>query len=794
MSIAVQVHVVPGLATGPIVTIVCDDPQAHFFQMSALLAQEALQLPNTLSDGVSRVEGQLDQKDWSPQLLQALTTIDAGHWRLFTIATVSQGPLAGRMAVGMGSNKARLTRASNLALAVTALRFGPSLPRNEYLRELDASVQLRELNGAALRALSASTSQSAAVATHVDLRPATPPPPPPPPFPPPKSLFRATEKQPPAQYHSQPADQPPPDARQVPVPMFISAVDGCCGKTVAVADGLDAVPVAPPSSTPDVESMSVDDIKHRLVAWRRQQPCLEKPLIIAVRRLMQCPAGDNGAHEEAFKSDDEECFRALQAVVERDTWKGHSFGKDWVHAWLKWGEPFDIEDPTACCKAIAGKTEQKQRDNWKWYFGSAPWMQLIVRLPLVPLRPAKPTMDKQPSPQTPVPAFPPTPSSSVSSQPPGPASPSAPRHGVETSSFLGGVWEFEAGTRWSRFSPEQNTRLEDAWRENQDIVVFNAGGDFQFEVDLVAMHQTMSATGAVWKVRRQVSQPVLGEGSGLLPAGAKAGPSADLQAHVPETDFLEACRPVLPEPDRDQVLIGLSRYKLQEDADPAAVLSAHACRPVLPEPDRHQVLTGLSRDNAEDALTIRTLGSMDSIPIGTDLDTGFYRNLWAAGLVSDPGGGLVVQCNRGMRVIDAENVGFSYGEGVFKRQTWHREGVRLAVQHFVQEGLHVILVTPRRHLKDMEEDRVDVVIAENSNGTDDVQVLKQAHAHNCPWVSRDGAKDWMKDWRLSSDLRQWVQKYSFLQVRWSWGPRGDFVPDFDLPTPSLRPSNGAKNL
>ena len=44
-----------------------------------------MQLPNNLSNAISRVEGQLDDKDWSPHLLQALTTLDAGRWRLSTL-------------------------------------------------------------------------------------------------------------------------------------------------------------------------------------------------------------------------------------------------------------------------------------------------------------------------------------------------------------------------------------------------------------------------------------------------------------------------------------------------------------------------------------------------------------------------------------------------------------------------------------------------------------------------------------------------------------------------------------
>merc|ERR1712150_268602 len=75
-------------------------------------------------------------------------------------------------------------------------------------------------------------------------------------------------------------------------------------------------------------------------------------------------------------------------------------------------------------------------------------------------------------------------------------------------------------------------------------------------------------------------------------------------------------------------------------------------------------------------------------------------------------------------------------------------------------------------------------------GTDDVMVLKEAMKFNCPVVSRDGFQEWKDDPRLSRDLRQWVGDMSFLQVRFSWNSNGDFVPDFDLPTPVLKPSAG----
>lgn len=552
----------------------------------------------------------------------------------------------------------------------------------------------------------------------------------------------------------------------------------------------------PSASTPEPERMSVDDVKRLLVAWRRQQRRLEQSLLLAAKRLLQCPAGDH-AGAEFLDSSDALILQHLRAVLEGDTWRGSSCGENWVRDWLKWGEPFSIEDASECGKIIGGKSEQKRRDNWQWYFGAAPFMEPIVASDVIPAKtpcnrsllphPSTPAQPPAPLPSTP--AQSPAPLPFVSVRPSSPVGPSSSQAGGETSNDAGGVWEFENSSRWNRFPPEQSTRLEDAWKHNKDVVVFNAGFEFEFEVDMVAMHQTMIASGAVWKVRRQVSQVVPGEDSRPLQAGATPESPSDLHAPFPDEGLLDACKPALPEPDRDEVLFGLGRSEIPPDADLAAVPSADACRPMLPEPERDQVLAALSRHNADDALTINTLGSADSIPVGTDLAADFYRNLWAARLVSDPTARLVVQCNRGMRVIDAENVGFSYGEALGKGKKWDCEGVRRAVRHFLQEGLHVILVTPRRQLKDMTEDKVDVIFAESSNSTDDVQVLKQAHAHNCPWVSRDGAKDWKKDFRLSSELRTWVQEYSFLQVRWSWGPRGEFVPDFDLPTPALRPAN-----
>ena len=62
-----------------------------------------------------------------------------------------------------------------------------------------------------------------------------------------------------------------------------------------------------------------------------------------------------------------------------------------------------------------------------------------------------------------------------------------------------------------------------------------------------------------------------------------------------------------------------------------------------------------------DTLTIASVRSTDSIPIGTDLDpVNGYQNLWAANRVSDPMAKLLVQRKHGCHVVDGENVGYSF--------------------------------------------------------------------------------------------------------------------------------------
>lgn len=199
--------------------------------------------------------------------------------------------------------------------------------------------------------------------------------------------------------------------------------------------------------------------------------------------------------------------------------------------------------------------------------------------------------------------------------------------------------------------------------------------------------------------------------------------------------------------------------------------------------ERDILETGLWMKDVE-CLTINSLSSKDTVPLGTDLDpNNGYRNMWAATLVQDPHAKQLLGCDLGCRVLDAENVGHSYGREVLgKQRQYALEGVQKAVAHFRSQRLLVVVVS-QRPLSCNFGEGVEVVIADK----DDVIVAKQAHSRNCPIVSRDNFRHWKKDLRLSSELRTWLQETANLQIRFSWSARGEFVPDFDLPCPVVRP-------
>lgn len=200
-----------------------------------------------------------------------------------------------------------------------------------------------------------------------------------------------------------------------------------------------------------------------------------------------------------------------------------------------------------------------------------------------------------------------------------------------------------------------------------------------------------------------------------------------------------------------------------------------------------QLLQNFDSSHAAETMTICSLTSVDTVPLGTDLDPeNRYDNRWAAGKVHDVMEKLVVSGNLAWRVIDAENVGYSYAEEVLHRpKKYDAEGVRKAIAHFRSNGINVVVVTTRRQTQACEfPDAQHVIVADR---TDDLMVLKEAYSRNCPIVSRDGYANWKKDIRVAVELRQWLEEASNLQVRYSWSPTGCFVPDFDLPRAHLKP-------
>lgn len=335
---------------------------------------------------------------------------------------------------------------------------------------------------------------------------------------------------------------------------------------------------------------------------------------------------------------------------------------------------------------------------------------------------------------------------------PGFASPVPPEASAKTSIDWGNIWEYCVNkTRWERFKPETASQLEAALFHSNKTVMINVGFS-EIKVDLKAMEMSMLSAGIRCAIRRVPGHTV--QAQALLPPQARIGsmPYAGVTPAVPEA-LLRACRPEQPEPMREAVVAAL----------------------------RHN-------DNATNFLTINTLGSADSIPLGTDCDPFCYNNAWVAARLQDDIPSLLSQCNKALRVVDAENIGRSYSNDV-KREPglFDMQGVWLALEYFKRQGVSVIVVTPRVHLKHMEgKGNVEEVVV--ATCAHDAEVLERACKHNCPWVSRAACKDWTTDERLPPLTQDWANKFSPVQVRWSWGPQGDFVPDFDHPSLAVRPS------
>ena len=87
------------------------------------------------------------------------------------------------------------------------------------------------------------------------------------------------------------------------------------------------------------------------------------------------------------------------------------------------------------------------------------------------------------------------------------------------------------------------------------------------------------------------------------------------------------------------------------------------------EEERFRLEASLARhlDNAE-CLTVASITSEETVALGADLNPANYNNLWMAGKTVSTFGKQLIQCNTGCRVLDGENIGYSYGREVLKRR------------------------------------------------------------------------------------------------------------------------------
>lgn len=198
-----------------------------------------------------------------------------------------------------------------------------------------------------------------------------------------------------------------------------------------------------------------------------------------------------------------------------------------------------------------------------------------------------------------------------------------------------------------------------------------------------------------------------------------------------------------------------------------------------------------------DKFTIFSLASTDDVPLGTDLDpVNAYNNAWAANQVPDTLGKILLTHDLARRVLDGENLGFTYGFQALQRERHYDvEGVRKAVRYFLRKGLEVTVVGRRQSLlKDLEPEvragRCHVLLADSS---DDVFILRQAFRQRCPVVSRDNFRQHLCDLRIDPEIRRWYSAQGAqLQVKFTFDQRGEFVPDYDHRVPVLRPSSAAR--
>ncbi|CAE7620770.1 unnamed protein product, partial [Symbiodinium sp. KB8] len=204
------------------------------------------------------------------------------------------------------------------------------------------------------------------------------------------------------------------------------------------------------------------------------------------------------------------------------------------------------------------------------------------------------------------------------------------------------------------------------------------------------------------------------------------------------------------------------------------------------QPEPH-VVNGLKQQTwrQDDAQTIRTTGT-DDIPLGTDTDPSNYKNLWMAQRATGDYAKLAFSHDLDWRVLDAENIGFTYSQRVLGKKGFDLKGVRLAVDHYRRQGKKLLVIGQRESLAALKDADagIEVIVADK---IDDAIVLKKGHEKMCPIVSRDEFRREQADQRLDADSRYWYKEQgSKLQEKYTFDERGNFCPSFKLERPILK--------
>lgn len=744
--------------TGVLYAVVCDDHKLACFQESANLVQQALQLHGEdANSAIGRQDGQLDEDAaWPADLINALRLVDkeAGAlWRLFTVATVKLGSHSGLRAVGIGSNQNKLKRASNLALAFTVARTMPNTCAE--LQSLASAQADTTFNGSRTAALCVGkcplgipqwlqdvpSPQNSSVAEPLgdDRR------------------IEAVARQ--CDGHLDVVLRRTPtggvlrkipngtelvvlemldDSEHTRVQLVSEAsisgwvkstnlefVDQGFGPSQAGAAKAKAATLG--SFDKWLDDSPLDCAKQRLVDFRQRNPCLSPEMQGMLRELIK---GHCSMASEWPDSNVAHVIEDLRTVLQTDSWKGDSWGRQWAVAWQKWGAEFT--DPSY----HFGRGD-KAFQNYHWFFGCDP---TTVKDLLPPSQNATTGYSASSGGV----ASPPPPRNSTQLAPPNSKHPPPSINKLASQNATSGYSAGSGGVAPPPPPPRKSTQLAPP---------------------------SSSKSPPPGKSKPALPPP-------RAPPACAVPTSALLQGLAPK---FAGSAPLAPSAD------STSSTQSEQLCYATAQQSEH---------ERDRLREGLNNNLECDGLTIATLTSADTIPLGTDLDPqNQYNNLWGANQTKNARGKLLVQYNLCCRVIDAENVGFSYAQDALGLKKGCNtfgaacvEGVKRAAEHFSKSGIEVIVVYRRKETEQLKlGDGVHLVHAER---TDDVMVLRQAQTRNCPIVSRDGFAVWKADLRLSSHLRAWLSESQDIQVRFSWGAGGAFVPDFDLPRPVMRTRPG----